>query len=52
MNEFELYIKIINDKSKYQWPKDEDEARLITRKLLDGLSVETKAFREVKQRFF
>ena len=57
VNGFELYMKTINDKLKSQWPKDEDEARLITRKqldwLLDGLSIEqSKAFREVKQRSF
>ena len=56
VNGFELYMKTINDKSKYQWPKDEDEARFITRKqldwLLDGLSIElTKFFSQVKQRF-
>ena len=57
INGFELYTKTVTDKSKYQWPNDENEAMLITKKqlswLLDGLSIhQSKAFHEMKQRIF
>ena len=56
-NGFELCTKTVTDKSKYQWPNNENEAMLITKKqfswLLDGLSIhQSKAFHEMKQRIF
>ncbi|WP_365952592.1 IS66 family insertion sequence element accessory protein TnpB [Thomasclavelia sp.] len=57
INGFELYTKTVTDKSKYQWPSNENEAMLITKKqlswLLDGLSIhQSKTFHEMKQRIF
>ena len=57
INGFELCTKTVTDKSKYQWPNNENEAMLITKKqlswLLDGLSIhQSKAFHEMKQRIF
>lgn len=55
-NGFELLSKKLSE-AKFQWPKDENEARIIDRKqlnwLLDGLSIEQKkAFKDVNKMFF
>lgn len=57
LNGFELYSKTIHNDMKYQWPRNEEEAKQITYQqlqwLLEGLSIEQqKAFTEVKQRIF
>ncbi len=56
LNGFELLSKKLSE-AKFQWPKDENEARSISKKqliwLLDGLSIdEKKAFKDVKKMFF
>jgi transposase len=57
VNGFELYTKTVTDDSKYQWPKDDEEALLITSRqlewLLDGLSIDQKmAFKSSSPGYF
>ena len=55
-NGFELLSKKLSE-AKFQWPNNENEAKMIDRKqlnwLLDGLSIEQKkAFKKVDKMFF